>query len=506
KDEKGWDHWMDADTGHEYAEKIADLTAFTERYQSLSVYDTVVAICEELDLSNIVEKWGDATQRRHNLSTVVNMAKTYDDMCLQMGLGSSILGFINYLTITKPENKTDNWANTIKVLTYHRSKGLEWPVVILYELWKDFVNDDDLTKKNFCGVNVCELDEKVDIFNRKHYINLFPWGIGGSGNLPLLMQEAITKLKPSDEEEPHEIKEDDFEMKLYGQIWKQAREEAIRLLYVGVTRAKDMLVSLTSVGNVPVWPEVLELEVDIEYPFGDGHNEFFEKLEESMYAEEEDENPKYRQTTNVPAINDAPLLQVSPSTIVDFENPFTRNEEAAEAGERIIDMSMFSGEQSDAVKGSCIHNFFAVYKHGDDKENVKLATQTLDNYGFPSVVLEQKEKLIASIKWLYDYLTSAYGPATRIERECPLLYPLPSGQILRGEIDLQWYYEKDGEEKCVLIDYKTFPGKRNELEKHTEKYYPQLSAYHAALTGSDVKVTDTLIYYPVQAHVRRLLK
>ena len=307
--------------------------------------------------------------------------------------------------------------------------------------------------------------------------------------------------------EPHEIKEDDFEMKLYGQIWKQAREEAIRLLYVGVTRAKDMLVSLTSKDEVPVWPKVLELEkVDEDHPFGDGHNEFFEKLEESMYAEEEDENPKYRQTTNVPAINDAPLLQVSPSTIVDFENPFTKNEEAAEAGERIIDMSMFSGEQSDAVKGSCIHNFFAVYKHGDDKENVKLATQTLDNYGFPSVVLEQKEKLIASIKWLYDYLTSAYGPATRIERECPLLYPLPSGQILRGEIDLQWYYEKDGEEKCVLIDYKTFPGKRNELEKHTEKYYPQLSAYHAALTGSDVKVTDTLIYYPVQAHVRRLLK
>ena len=161
---------------------------------------------------------------------------------------------------------------------------------------------------------------------------------------------------------------------------------------------------------------------------------------------------------------------------------------------------------SDAVKGNCIHNIFAVYKVGDTDGNLQRTTQTLTKYGFPNALLKQKEKIIESIKWLYDYLTKTYGTPTRIERECPLLYNLPTGQMLRGEIDLLWYYRaENGNEKCILIDYKTFPGRRDQLEEHTKKYYPQLSAYHAALTSAGVAVTDTLIYYPVQAHIRRLI-
>ena len=66
--------------------------------------------------------------------------------------------------------------------------------------------------------------------------------------------------------------------------------------------------------------------------------------------------------------------------------------------------------------------------------------------------------------------------------------------------------DKDGKEKCVLVDYKTFPGKRSELEAHTEKYYSQLSAYHAALTEAGIEVSDTFVYYPVQGHLRKLVK
>jgi multidrug resistance efflux pump len=56
------------------------------------------------------------------------------------------------------------------------------------------------------------------------------------------------------------------------------------------------------------------------------------------------------------------------------------------------------------------------------------------------------------------------------------------------------------------VDYKSFPGKRSELEAHTEQYYAQLSAYHKALTDAGIDVKDTLVYYPVQGHVRKLLK
>lgn len=497
-DEKGWDRWMDSDTNHKYAERISRLTDQTERYKRLSVYDTVVAIREELDLDNIIEKWGDTTQRRHNLSTVVNMAKAYDDICLQMGIGSSIFGFINYLTVTKAENMTDNSANTIKVITYHRSKGLEWPVVILYQLWKDFEDEKALAKNMFCGVNVCDINDKeTDIFSRDHYINLFPNGIGGSSNsnLPDKIQETITAMTNGV-----------YNIPLYGDIKKRSKEESLRLLYVGVTRAKDILVALTSKGNTRyLWSANLGIgNGDSENPFG---KELGGSLVELVEKDDTEENTiaQYRQTTNTPNLNDAPLRSLSPSTISSYPDAFTKNEAVAESEERIIDMKVFSGESSDAVKGTCIHNIFAVYKEGDVDGNMQRTTQTLANFGFPNALYKQKELIIKSIEWLYCYLRREYGEPTRIKHELPLLYSIPSGQTLHGEIDLLWYY-KDAEdkEKCVLIDYKTFPGRRDELDEHTQKYYPQLSAYYAALTAAGKEVTDTLIYYPVQGNIRKL--
>ena len=491
------DQWMDPDSDHPHAAVVARMEKFTKRYQRLSVYDTVVAVREELDLDNIVEKWGDATQRKHNLSTVVSLAKAYDEICRQMGLGSSILGFINFLTVTKPENKTDNAADTVKVLTYHRAKGLEWPVVILYQLWKDFNDEKDIAKKKFRGVNVFEKDDReMDVFERGHYITLFPSSIGGSGksDLPDLMQVAITE-HPS------------FEI-----IKSQAQEEALRLLYVGVTRAKDILVSMTAPNkddDFCVWPKSLGIgEGKSALPFGDGHGEQLEELAESIYDDDgTDQDPQYRQTVNEPVLNDAPVRFLSPSTIDSFPNAFTKNEMVDESPDRIIDMNVFSGEPSDAVKGTCIHDIFASFVYGDYDGNVQRVTKILDNFGFPKRLLAEKERIIESANWLYDFLTKQYGPASRIEREYPLLYPLPTGQVLRGEMDLLWFFKgEDGRERCVLVDYKSFPGKRSELEAHTETYYAQLSAYNAALTDAGVEVADTLVYYPVQAHVRKLLR
>ena len=491
------DQWMDPDSDHSHAAVIALLEQFTKRYQRLSVYDTVVAVREELDLDNIVEKWGDATQRKHNLSTVVGMAKAYDEMCRQMGIGSSFLGFINFLTVTKPENKTDNAADTVKVLTYHRAKGLEWPVVILYQLWKDFNDEKDIAKKKFRGVNVFEKDDReADVFERGRYITLFPSSIGGSGisDLPDLMQSAIVQ-HPS------------FEF-----IKSQAQEEALRLLYVGVTRAKDLLVSMTAPNtndDFCVWPKSLGIgEGRSATPFGDGHGEQLEELAESIYDDDgTDEDAQYRQTVNEPVLNDAPVRFLSPSTIDSYPGAFTKNEMIDESPERVIDMTIFAGEPSNAVKGTCIHDIFASYVHGDYDGNVQRVTKILDNFGFPKRLLAEKERIIESANWLYDFLTREYGPASRIEREYPLLYPLPTGQVLRGEMDLLWFFKgEDGRERCVLVDYKSFPGKRSELEAHTETYYAQLSAYNAALTDAGVEVADTLVYYPVQAHVRKLLR
>lgn len=477
KEDDVWDKWMDTNS------TITNIREFTNRYKNLSVYDTVVALCEELSISNFIEKWGDVSQRQRNISTVISMAKAYDDMCVQMGLGSSISGFVNYISTTKPNSKSDNSANTIKVLTYHKAKGLEWPVVILNQLEKD----NKETTRKVCGVNVCENDENEDIFSRKHYINLLPSGIDGNGSTPTLMEDNIKKLP------------------MYDVLQKQNNEESLRLLYVGVTRAKDVLISLTSENECKWINSIGVNDTDTNHPWGKEHGAIC--VEHSDTYDGYIETVKYHPLTSKPSLNDAPLFSLSPSTIKAFSNSFTNNKECGSANERIIDMNVFEGETSDAIKGTCIHNIFACYKPNSIAESMQMASQTLVNFGFNNISTEQVTKIIDSIKWLYDFLTKNYGSPIRIERECPLQYPLSTGQVLKGEIDLLWYFKaQDGNEKCVLIDYKTFPGKCSELEAHTQQYYTQLSAYYAALTGAGINIADALIYYPVQGQVRKLLK
>jgi len=367
------------------------------------------------------------------------------------------------------------------------------------KLEKKFDDDEVLSKTKFTGVNVCGIDEQdTDIFERNHYINLFPNGIWGSGNssMPDLMLDKIINLP------------------LFLDIKKMAAQEALRLLYVGVTRAKDILVSLTykSKGNDNsiefLWPYSLGIGDGISAaPFGVGRGEKIIELIDCTEAYNSPITPQYRQVINKPGICEQPPLFLSPSTIDYFEDSFTKNIEAADAGNRIIDMNMFSREASDATKGTCIHDIFASYEPGDDEKAMERIGGILSGFGFHDILQEHKRQLIRSINWLYDYLTSTYGPALRTERECPLLYTLPTGQILRGEIDLLWYYKDiDGQERCILVDYKSFPGERSKLEEHTAKYYAQLSAYNAALTAAQVDVADTLVYYPVQAHIRKLIK
>lgn len=487
KKEENADKWMDADSEHKYAETIGGLLKIAQRYKNLSVYDTVVAICEELDLNNIVEKWGDATQRKQNLAAVIEMAKNYDSMCLNMGIGSSVYGFVSYLSITKPPIISDNTSNAVKVLTYHTSKGLEWPVVILNELSKSFLSESSIGKTVF-GVKECACDEKDDIFSREYYINLLPKSIAPNGakvELSELMLENVKKLRFFDQE------------------MEQNKREKLRLLYVGVTRAKDILITFTK-GKCSWIEEVGISSKDGKAPWGDDSGELVILTEE---AQDDAKKMQYTQSQNRPAVNDAPQLWLAPSTIKDFSNIFIKNEKVQVAGERFIDMSIFSEEKNDDVRGSCIHNIFACYKENDIERNMCMAEQILSNFGFVKSTKEQKMQLINSVEWLYSCLKQKYGEATRIEREYAFCYQLETEQVLRGDMDLLWFYKNEtGQEKCVLVDYKSFPGKRDELENKTQEYYAQMSAYYAALTGAGVKVEDVLIFYPVQGEIRRLLK
>ena len=117
---------------------------------------------------------------------------------------------------------------------------------------------------------------------------------------------------------------------------------------------------------------------------------------------------------------------------------------------------------------------------------------------------------------LFDYLEDTYGKPVDILRETPFTLVLDKtqaeplglreGQIVRGEIDLVWMLE-DG--ACVLVDYKSYPHFDSDLNapqvrEHYAGYAPQLALYSYALQSAGYRVTDGLIYYPVQGRIIRI--
>ena len=102
-------------------------------------------------------------------------------------------------------------------------------------------------------------------------------------------------------------------------------------------------------------------------------------------------------------------------------------------------------------------------------------------------------------------MEAKYGPATEVFRELPFMMDR-GGQIVRGEIDLVWKCAAG----CVLLDYKNYPGSVDycnlESEDFAGHFAPQLSIYRDALEKSGEKVIDTLVYYPVQGDLVKILQ
>ena len=195
-----------------------------ERLKGQPISDMVASIIAELNLVEVVKKWGEGSTRIQNLYTFENIAKQYDEHCVQLGLGSTIGGFLQYLKTIEMDTPSDNISNTVKVLTYHKSKGLEWPVVILTSLEKSSLDTQLLVQRQYMSVNTYPLDEKATLDKRVYHIHFFP---------------VIYSKKDVADVVVASIEKDVF----FSSIKEKVRAELKRVMYVGFTRARDYLVS-----------------------------------------------------------------------------------------------------------------------------------------------------------------------------------------------------------------------------------------------------------------------
>lgn len=485
------DQWLDEHP------LIARLLAFRQAINDMSISDITKRLVYGLSLHSVVGKWGNIEIRQQNLHALCDLATKYDTRCEQMGMGASISGFIAYLSYAEVDLKIDNATNAVKVMTYHGSKGLEWNYVILDSLAYDSLEDKTFARKHFWGVKELRKLKHGNVLRQEFLIQY----------LPVIASTAKTDV-------PKQILEKCAKEDSWKQLYEKEQNELKHLLYVGMTRARDYLTTLSmqSATKASI-PPILSWVRNANISPGEtcnqakelwGYTDLLPAYEDITKCEEikSDECVTYPKRIVPIREMSLDLKYLSPSKLP-VKTIQQENIEICGRFDRPITLNVDSSISMDRI-GTCIHHIFAIYDEDVSvEENLERATKVCDGYGMKEVI-PMVEQVNRSISILYQHLREQYGEAVSIKHEIPFVRQL-EGQIMKGEMDLVWFLD---ERSCVLVDFKNFPGSEKDVlnpenSHYAGNYAAQLFAYRETLKEAGYHVLDTLVYYSVIGRVVR---
>ncbi|MEM1215605.1 MAG: UvrD-helicase domain-containing protein [Bacteroidota bacterium] len=212
---------------------IATLDGLRAELTESSSAEVLHLVLEELDLRRFIVRWGSSEQRLANIDQLRHFALEYEANCNNTQTAASLGGFLLWLNRLNAEDKDLQGAGedeeAVNVLTYHRSKGLEWPVVICHNL-------ENPLRADLWGLDLIPETDTVDLNDLlggrylRYWVNPYADQVR---NTPLATALAESTAQTNKQ--------------------AQAMAEEARLLYVGITRARDYLILPTRQNKKPTW-------------------------------------------------------------------------------------------------------------------------------------------------------------------------------------------------------------------------------------------------------------
>ncbi|MGQ5490716.1 UvrD-helicase domain-containing protein [Thauera sp. ZXT1-4] len=474
------DRWLEqAIEGHPAHPVLATIAVLRASLPVLAPREALATVVAACSLPDRVIRWTTdpdlVRTRLANLEALIQLAEQYEGLCRSGQHAATISGLILWLGEIADKQQdmlAEPAIDAVKVMTHHAAKGLEWPVVVLTDLAKD-VQDRLWSISAQSGADFDAQDPLSDRF-----IRYWPWPFGLQRKIAVADEIALTPIAEG--------------------FRKAAIEENKRLLYVSMTRARDLLVLARS--SRKLTGEWLDC-IDAPWLFGEEGGDAvtlpsgdclpverwaLDPMEAPERSERGASEPMYWFDGSGDVAHRLPL-SFNPSSALKAAATVL---EKCKVGERI---PVASGADM-SVLGTAVHACIAA-SFTDQHQTLSvrevedvLAGFEVQAYLDPAAVLRQ-------INALHDWAASRW-PNAKPHAEIAVQSVLPSGQVLNGRIDL--LLETD--EGWVLIDHKSSQLAADHWDQLASEYGSQLMAYADAVErASGRKVVERWLFLPVAA-------
>ncbi len=453
---------------------IAALTAARAAAPDLPPLEVIGAVIDVLDVRSVCAGWGEPAQRLANLDALRGHAVTYAAETVARREAVTLVGLLRYLESLVEESmfgprRSDRQAlrvgsDAVTVSTWHRAKGREWPITVLYGL-------ETLREPVADGLHVVAREDAFDLARPLdgRWLRYWPH--------PYTTANQHGPVRAAYEASA-----------AYAQVVARANREALRLLYVGWTRARDLVAVCAEVDKLQggllgtlarIDPALLALAL-----------RGAPQRPTTAVTSEAPSSVPGEVTVGLPP-RSYPPARMTPSSLAPVactvKPPIV-------LGPRLT----LRGDVEMAVLGSAVHAFLAA----DDERLAPEARRALADgllARFQVTANLDPADLVEAGTRMWRWLASL-GP-DRVQREWPVAERRPEGTLVYGTADLVVRWPAD----FAIVDHKSLPMSLDAALARLPTFSGQLAGYGRAISAaSALPLRSAWIHLPLLGVVAEL--
>ena len=497
---------------------LNDLEMWRKEQEYLSLDELIWKIYNDTGYYDYVGLMTNGTLRQANLKMLFERAKQYESISFK-----GLFNFISYIEKIKTSSKDMDSAkiigeneDVIRIMSIHKSKGLEFPVVFISGTGKQF-NMQDLNNKILLHPEIGIGVKYIDYNKQIEYDTLSKQAMKERIKIETISEEmrilyvALTRAKekliitgyskPEKEDELNDI------ISKYGEtsylVLKKyiSYLDWIRLVYIS---NKEKMSKLADI-NIYEKSQILKSKSD-KKESSINSTDIKQKLEKEL---DEKEYKEIAKNIEYKYKNQEATVIPNKTSVTEIKKLKSKNKDNELVTIEIPKPKFLQRDESEKItnaeKGTLIHlcmQKLNIIQREYTVDDIKEFVQKLQKDN----IISEKEYEAINIMKIYNFTKSniwkELKQAKVVEREKPFYINIPAKDVYGKDLDEQLLvqgiidlYYIDKEDNLILVDYKTDYVENRDEQILINKYKMQLELYKKALESAmNKKVSRVYIY------------